>query len=78
MRDAQIEAIDTLVDVARAVTRLTARQRAVLALAVEGWTQEEIGAELGVSHQVVSEHLTKARGMLAGYLQSNAGRICSL
>jgi DNA-directed RNA polymerase specialized sigma24 family protein len=43
LRDAQLEAIDTLVDVERAVTRLTARQREVLALAVEGWTQEEIG-----------------------------------
>ena len=82
MRDAQLEAIDDLVDVGRAVTRLTARQREVLALTVAGWTQEEIGAELGVTHQVVSEHLAKARETLESYLQndtlagwSNQGRV---
>ena len=82
MRDAQLEAIDALVDVGRAVARLTARQREVLALTVAGWTQEEIGAELGVTHQVVSEHLAKARETLESYLQndtlagwSNQGRV---
>lgn len=82
MRDAQLEAIDDLVDVGRALERLTARQREVLALTVAGWTQEEIGAELGVTHQVVSEHLAKARETLESYLQndtlagwSNQGRV---
>jgi len=68
LRDAQLEAIDTLVDVERAVTRLTARQRAVLALAVEGWTQEEIAREMGIAQPVVCEHLTMARETLAGNL----------
>jgi RNA polymerase sigma factor (sigma-70 family) len=77
LRDAQLEAIDDLVDVERAVTRLTQRQREVLALTVAGWTQEEIGAELGVTHQVVSEHLAKARGALAGCLQNGAENRCS-
>jgi DNA-directed RNA polymerase specialized sigma24 family protein len=72
LRDAQIEAIDTLVDVARAVTRLTARQRAVLALAVEGWTQEEIGARLGIERSVATRHLMAARKKLAAYTQSDA------
>jgi len=64
MRDAQLEAIDDLVDVGRAVTRLTDRQREVLALTVAGWTQEEIGAELGVTQQVVGEHLAKVRELV--------------
>jgi RNA polymerase sigma factor (sigma-70 family) len=68
MRDAQLEAIDDLVDVGRAMARLTARQREVLALTVAGWTQEEIGAELGVTQQVVSEHLAAARETLGRYL----------
>ena len=82
MRDAQLEAIDDLVDVGRAVERLTNRQREVLALTVAGWTQEEIGEELGITHQVVSEHLAKARETLESYLQndtlagwSNQGRV---
>ena len=76
MRDAQLEAIDDLVDVGRAIERLTQRQREVLALTVAGWTQEEIGAELGITHQVVGEHLAKARETLVGYLQS--GRVVAL
>ena len=68
MRDAQLEAIDDLVDVGRAMARLTARQREVLALTVAGWTQEEIGAELGVTQQVVGEHLAAARETLGRYL----------
>lgn len=82
MRDAQLEAIDDLVDVGRAMERLTARQREVLALTVAGWTQEEIGERLGIAHQVVSEHLAKARETLESYLQndtlagwSNQGRV---
>lgn len=77
MRDAQLEAIDDLVDVRRAMARLTARQREVLALTVAGWTQEEIGAELGIAHQVVSEHLAKAREALGEYLQNGEPAICS-
>jgi len=77
LRDAQLEAIDTLVDVGRAMARLTERQREVLALTVAGWTQEEIGAELGVTHQVVSEHLAKARGALESYLQNGTEMGCS-
>lgn len=66
MRDAQLEAIDTLVDVERAVTRLTDRQRAVLALVVEGWTQEEIGERLGIGQCTVSREIAEVRAMLAG------------
>lgn len=76
MRDAQLEAIDDLVDVGRAVTRLTARQRQVLALTVAGWTQEEIGRTLGITHQVVSEHLARARKMVRRYLQNDAENGC--
>ena len=66
LRDAQLEAVDDLVDVGRAVTRLTARQREVLALTVAGWTQEEIGEELGIRQWTVSRELAAAREGLAG------------
>lgn len=66
MRDAQLEAIDDLVDVRRAMARLTARQREVLALTVAGWTQGEIGERLGIGQCTVSREIAKARAMLAG------------
>ena len=82
MRDAQLEALDDLVDVRRAVARLTARQREVLALTVAGWTQEEIGERLGIERSVVTRHLAAARRNLAAYTQndtlagwSNQGRV---
>ena len=71
MRDAQLEAIDDLVDVERAVTQLTARQRDVLALTVAGWTQEEIGEELGIERSVVARHLAAARRNVAAYTQND-------
>lgn len=64
MRDAQLEAIDDLVDVRRAMERLTARQREVLALTVAGWTQERIAGRLGIAQQGVSRHLIRARKKL--------------
>lgn len=70
MRDAQLEAIDDLVDVRRAIARLTARQREVLALTVAGWTQEEIGERLGIARRVVGEHLAKARKSLWQSIQN--------
>lgn len=78
MRDAQLEAIDDLVDVGRAVEHLTARQRQVLALTVAGWTQEEIGEELGIARETVKTHLARARGQMAEAChQNNEPGICS-
>lgn len=64
MRDAQLEAVEELIDVEGALAKLTKRQREVLALAMLGWTQEEIAQRLGICQQVVGEHLAKAREIL--------------
>lgn len=65
MRDAQLTAVEELMDVERALARLTPRQREVLLLTVMGWTQEEIGERLGIARQVVGRHLASARKKLA-------------
>jgi len=71
MRDAQLEEVDDLVDVRRAVARLTARQREVLALTVAGWTQEEIGERLGIARETVKTHLARAREQIVGACHQN-------
>ena len=57
-------AIDLRLDLQRACARLTERQRAVLALVLEGYTQREIGERLGIERSVVARHLAAAQGKL--------------
>jgi len=77
MRDAQLTAVEELMDVECAMARLTPRQREVLLLTVMGWTQEEIGERLGIERSVVTRHLAAARRNLAAYTQNAEPGICS-
>lgn len=63
MREA--EWTDVVLDLAPAIAALTDRQRQVLALTVEGYTQREIAARLGIAQRVVCEYLAAARATLA-------------
>ena len=78
MRDAQLTAVEELMDVECAMARLTPRQREVLLLTVMGWTQEEIAEELGIARETVKTHLARARGQMAEAChQNNEPGICS-
>jgi DNA-binding NarL/FixJ family response regulator len=67
---------------ARALTRLTERQRAVALLVAEGKTNSEIGALLSVSHATVKSHITavsrrlgvQGRIQLAIFINNNVAR----
>ena len=52
---------DLRLDLRDACGRLTARQREVVRLTALGFTQEQIGAWLGIERSVVSRHGTAAR-----------------
>ena len=52
---------DLRLDLRDACGRLTARQRQVMALTLDGYTQREIGERMGIEQSVVSRHLTAAR-----------------
>ena len=56
--------MDLRMDLQRACARLTERQRAVLALTLDGYTQREVGEMLRVSHVAVHYHLAAARRIL--------------
>ena len=56
--------VDDLLDIRAACATLTDRQREVLALSVEGYTQREIGERLGIAQQTVGETLAAAREKL--------------
>ena len=55
---------DLRLDLRDACRRLTARQREVMRLTALGFTQEQIGAWLGIERSVVSRHGTAARRKL--------------
>ena len=55
---------DLRLDLRDACRRLTARQREVVALTVDGYTQREIGERMGIAHQVVSQHWAAALAIL--------------
>lgn len=46
---------DLRIDLDKALDRLTPRQRQAVELYRDGFTQEEIGKIMGVSHQVISK-----------------------
>ena len=56
--------MDLRMDLQRACARLTERQRVVLALTMEGYTQREVGEMLGIERSVVARHLAAAQGKL--------------
>lgn len=55
-----VDDVDLRLDLRRACERLTERQRAVVVLTMEGYTQEEIGEALGIAQCVVSRHWAAA------------------
>lgn len=58
------------IDLERAITRLPPRARAVLVLFdVEGWSHEDIAAELGMAVGSSKAQLHRARGLLRQWLQ---------
>jgi RNA polymerase sigma-70 factor (ECF subfamily) len=57
--------------VARAIADLPTRARAVLQLArIEGYSQKEIAARLGIAPKTVENHLTRALAQLTAQLRS--------
>ena len=60
---------DLRLDLQDALGRLTARQLEVARLTAEGYTQEQIGARLGIEQSVVSRHRTAAKRKLARLLK---------
>jgi RNA polymerase sigma-70 factor (ECF subfamily) len=57
--------------VAKAIAELPARARAVLQLArVEGYSQKEIAAQLGITPKTVENHLTRALAQLTARLRT--------
>lgn len=57
--------------VAKAISDLPARARAVLKLArIEGYSQKEIAAQLGITPKTVENHLTRALAQLASRLRT--------
>ena len=60
---------DVRLDLQDALGRLTARQREVMALTVLGFTQEDIGAWLGIERSVVARHKAAAKRILARLLK---------
>lgn len=51
------QGVENKIDVERAMGRLSYREAAVLYLWVTGYTQEEIGEKMGVTHQRISQIL---------------------
>jgi RNA polymerase sigma-70 factor (ECF subfamily) len=57
--------------VAKAISALPARARTVLELArIEGYSQKEIAAKLGIKSKTVENHLTRALAQLASRLRT--------
>lgn len=57
--------------VAKAIADLPARARAVLQLArIEGYSQKEIAAQLGITPKTVENHLTRALAQLTARLRT--------
>ena len=51
---------ETRLDIEAAIEGLTDKQREALLLWLEGYTQEEIGERLGITHQAVSRLTERA------------------
>jgi RNA polymerase sigma factor (sigma-70 family) len=54
-----IDGIEDFVDIERAFNRLPEREKKIVYLRLSGYTQEEIGAIIGVTHQHISRILAK-------------------
>lgn len=65
-----MEVLSILSDIDNAIQNsgLTQKQKKVLALYMEGWTEEEIGVMLSVSQQAVHKHLTAICKRMSNYL----------
>lgn len=64
-----MEHIDLRVDLEEAAARLTRKQRVALWLWLLGYTQEDIGARLGVTQQAVSRLVIRATGRMETKLE---------
>jgi DNA-binding NarL/FixJ family response regulator len=66
-----MEIVSILVDVEDGIKNsgLTDKQKRVLALYMEGWTEEEIGSMLSITHQAIHKHLTLICKKIANYLR---------
>ena len=63
-----MDQVDEMLDLDAAIAQLTERQREVALLVAQGYTQQEIGERLGITHQVVSEHWQIAVAKLREFL----------
>jgi RNA polymerase sigma-70 factor (ECF subfamily) len=69
------ERVATRIDLARAMDRLTPRERSMLWLAyAQGWSHEEIASSLGLKTASLKALLFRARRRLAGLLEGWEGR----
>ena len=59
--------IETGIDIQRAIDALTIRQRVVVRLWMDGYTQREIGAMLGISQPAVCQCLMRAIKAITSY-----------
>jgi len=57
----ETDAIDERMDVERALLELTDKQRAVILLAMQGYTHREIAELLGIARESVTLRLLRAR-----------------
>ena len=60
----EADGIERRIDLERAIAQLTAKQREVLALWLEGYTQEEIAERCGIGQQRVCRRLQRAKARL--------------
>jgi len=65
----QRDQMDAVIDLAAAMARLTEKQRRVISLWVQGYTQEEIAQIEGIARTTVQEQLDAARRTLANSCQ---------
>mgnify|MGYP001568294231 CR=1 FL=1 len=61
------EIVDYMLDFEKAWENLTQRQKDCLRLSIEGWTQKEIAALLGISQSTVRDHIEAGRKKLPQY-----------
>ena len=64
MRNETIGLVDVIIDMKRAMTELTPKQREALDLWLQGYTQKEIGERLGITHSSVCRRLQNAFAMM--------------
>lgn len=60
-----VDDVDLRLDLSRACARLTERQFEVVNLLARGYTQAEIGEQLGIGRRTVGHHLASAAKRLA-------------